>query len=752
LRATAEGCILERAMNDISALPEEAYGLGFVPARFLGAGEDEYRIRDEQLAGIGRSPGSYRPLRPYELETLVKNGNTSPDWGKVLVSAYFTPELVKNSEFAGLVRLGRLAPLVLEHHDLRVPVGITRSRIIACDIGDDCAVHDCSYLAHYIIGDGCILMSNDEIQASNHVKFGNGVVMEGEPEEVRVQLDLMNEAGGRSVLPFEDMTCADAYLWARRRGDSRLMEAFKAMTDASFDRRRGRYGTVGRSSVLKSNCIIKDAAIGECAYVKGANKIKNVTIRSSEAERTQIGEGVELVNGIVGYGCRVFYGSKAVRFVMGPNSALKYGARLIHSVLGDNSTVSCCEILNNLIFPAHEQHHNTSFLIASLVRGQSNMAAGATIGSNHNSRSNDGEIEAGRGFWPGLSTSVKHSSRFASYCLLSKGDYRFELDIPLPFCLVDDDRSRDRLVLVPAYWWSHNLYALMRNESKFLSRDKRVQKIQSVEFSPFAPDTAEEIIAAIGLLEEWCGTGKLDGIEELPGIEIPASRIENSSRPVLVVKPRRARTAYREMLLWYAAREVLAWAESADPELSGGALAARVAEALAPTLPQERPHLHPPERAPESRVRGGVWENLGGQLVPLEKVDRLVERIDRGEIADWQGVHAEYALLAREYPLDKARNAFACLLYLFPGREAPLDLLREALGRLAPLVDRVEEGILSSRRKDHANPFRRATFRSEEEVAAVMGKPEDNAFVKRTRGDMAGLRERCGLLSMRLNA
>jgi hypothetical protein len=133
-------------------------------------------------------------------------------------------------------------------------------------------------------------------------------------------------------------------------------------------------------------------------------------------------------------------------------------------------------------------------------------------------------------------------------------------------------------------------------------------------------------------------------------------------------------------------------------------------------------------------------------------VDRLVERIDRGEIADWQGVHAEYALLAREYPLDKARHAFACLLYLFPGREAPLDLLREALGRLAPLVDRVEEGILSSRRKDHANPFRRATFRSEEEVAAVMGKPEDNAFVKRTRGDMAGLRERCGLLSMRLNA
>ena len=99
------------------------------------------------------------------------------------------------------------------------------------------------------------------------------------------------------------------------------------------------------------------------------NKLKNLTIRSSVVEPTQIGEGCELVNGIIGFGCRVFYGVKAIRFVLGNNSSLKYGARLIHSVLGDNSTISCCEVLNNLVFPAHEQHHNNSFLIATLVMG-----------------------------------------------------------------------------------------------------------------------------------------------------------------------------------------------------------------------------------------------------------------------------------------------------------------------------------------------------------------------------------------------
>ena len=636
-------------MNDIRILSEEGYGLGFVPAAFLAPGEDEYRIRDVQLVEmLGRGPSSYRRLSPHEIETLVKNGNSCRDWDLMRVSDPFAPELVKNCEIAGLVRLGRLERVVLEHHETQVPAGIVNSRIIACDIGDNCSIQDSAYLAHYIVGDGCILLANGEIHVSNHAKFGNGIVMEGESEELRVELDLMNEAGGRSVLPFEGMICADAYLWARNRDDAALMASFRAMTEAMFDRRRGRYGTIGRHSVLKSNRVIKDVSIGECAYVKGSNKLKNLSILSSESERSQIGEGVELVNGIIGYGCRVFYGCKAVRFVMGANSALKYGARLIHSVLGDNSTVSCCEMLNNLVFPAHEQHHNTSFLVASLLKGQSNMAAGATVGSNHNSRSNDGEIEAGRGFWPGLCTSVKHSSRFASYCLLAKADYRYELDITLPFCLVDDDRHGERLVLSPAFWWMHNLFALMRNESKFRSRDKRTTKTQAIEFSPFAPDTAEEIIAAIALLEEWtgaalarrggrdpkkvpagelraAGAAMLEGDGDMSDIEVLGEAVERSRRPTVILKPRRAGAAYREMLLWYGARTVLEFAEAVpDPS-----------EAL---LGLEGP-------------RESSWENVGGQLIPRSKLEALLARSRGGEIRDWGAMHAEYARLAAEYPV-----------------------------------------------------------------------------------------------------
>src|SRR5205085_768420 len=248
--------------------------------------------------------------------------------------------------------------------------------------------------------------------------------------------------------------------------------------------------------------IIKDVLIGSDAYLKGANKLKNLTIKSDEDRTSQIGEGCEIVNGIIGYGCRIFYGVKAVRFVMASHSQLKYGARLLNSYLGHNSTISCCEVLNSLIFPAHEQHHNNSFLCAALVMGQSNMAAGATIGSNHNSRGGDGEIIAGRGFWPGLCVSLKHNSKFASFTIMAKGDFPAELNIAVPFSLVSNDVANDQLVVMPAYWFIYNMYALERNAQKYVDRDKRPTKTQFIEYDYLAPDTINEIFSALAVLQQ----------------------------------------------------------------------------------------------------------------------------------------------------------------------------------------------------------------------------------------------------------
>jgi len=734
-------------MSEVRVVPIGSLGRNFIPEEYLPEGKDEYHLRNEQSP---RADDGWRHLKADEIETLVKNGNTADNWDDVYVTAdHFAAHLVKDCEFYGLVRIGQLDEVYLEHHELTVPVGLTHSRIVSCDIGDNAAIHHVRYLAHYIIGNHVVLLNLDEMHCTNHAKFGNGIVQEGEDEDVRILLDLINEAGGRSVMPFDGMICADAALWAMYPHDAELGGRLGDITQKQFDPRRGFYGTVGDNCVVKNTRIIKDVRMGSCSYIKGANKLKNLTVNSSEDEPSQIGEGVELVNGIIGHGCHVFYGCKAVRFVLSDNSSLKYGARLIHSVLGDNSTISCCEVLNDLIFPAHEQHHNNSFLIASLVMGQSNIAACATIGSNHNSRAPDGEIRAGRGFWPGLCVSVKHNCRFASFTLLAMADYPHELNVPLPFGLVSNDPKADRLQIMPGYWWLYNMYALARNTWKFGARDQRRRKVQNIEFDSLAPDTAEEIFAAIDLLAEWTGEAHLRAGDEAPdgtsreellavghellngpadavdGLEVLADGVEKSRRKVAILKAHAGCRAYREMLHYYAVKNLLTYMEQ-NPDAT---------------------------RASMSEVLGGerqrAWVNLGGQLVAAPDLRRLIADIKSGKLDRWPDIHAAYDRLWETYPLDKQKHAFATLLDLHGAAELTAELWEKALDEAARIQQYVRHQTYASRKKDFDDPFRKMVYETDEEMEAVLGSAEANSFVKQVRDEteqfeqlVAGVRAR----------
>ncbi|MDR2490999.1 MAG: DUF4954 family protein [Spirochaetaceae bacterium] len=722
-------------MNTLFIRGTAGLGYGFIDETCLPPGKDEWYLRTAQANKmLGREETSYRRLTESEIKLLEENGNESPAWNDVYVSDIFDAALIQNTFFSGMVRIGNLEAGCLKFHDYIQRTGIRNSRIISCDIGDNCAINDCAYISHYIIGNGVILSCINEMDTTNHSKFGEGIVKDGEDEDVRVYIEPVNEAGGRRIIPFNGMTCADAYLWAMYRADAKLINTFKTITQKNSDSRRGYYGTVGHGAVIKHCATIKDTRIGDAAYIKGANKLKNLTINSDEAEPAQIGEGVELVNGIVGYGCHVFYGCKAVRFVLGNNCKLNYGARLINSVLGDNSTISCCEVLNNLVFPAHEQHHNNSFLIAALVLGQSNMAAGATIGSNHNSRGNDGEIVAGRGFWPGLSCSMKHNSRFASYCLITKGVYPFELNITLPFSMLTTSGDGKRREVMPAYMWMYNMYALFRNARKYKDRDKRKKAIQVYETDFLAPDTVQEIIAALSLFKEWSAINQ--GSKQF--FAAPRT-LERSHIGVRIIKPEEAVAAYRQMLLYYAVKTLLTLPEDymyqetkqrADAGSVGGSGGGSVYGRLCALA-----------KAAGNVSETSAWENLGGQLVPVYKAEALRDKIRDGSLACWQDIHNEYARLHAEYPLDKAHNAIYVLRFLqggsFPAPEAWNVLLDET----HIICEYIKKQVYITKRKDYTDHFRNITFQSKAEQDAVIGRLDANVCIMQTRAEISALKK-----------
>lgn len=729
-------------MNEIKKRPLKSIGYDFVASKYLPEGRDEYHLRNLQ----NRNGIVYRNLSAYEIEVLVRNNNTSDDWAKIFVSDAFNPELVKNCKFFGLVRIGKLEPLSLEYHNVTFPVGLYNSTIISCDFGDNVVVSNVNYMSHYIIGSETMLANIHELHTTDHSKFGNGIIKEDEDEAVRIWLEVCNENGGRKILPFNGMLPGDAYLWSKYRDDHALMNKFREFTEKKFDKQRGYYGKVGDRCVIKNTSIIKDVWIGDDAYIKGANKLKNLTINSSVEAPSQIGEGCELVNGIIGFGSRIFYGVKAVRFVMASHSQLKYGARLINSYLGNNATISCCEVLNSLIFPAHEQHHNNSFLCAATVMGQSNMAAGATIGSNHNSRAADGEIVAGRGFWPGLCVSLKHNSRFATFTLIAKGDFPAELNIPLPFSLVSNDVSNNKLVIMPAYWFMYNMYALARNAHKYADRDKRTDKTQYLEYDFLAPDSVNEILDAISLLQKFTALAadrcnntrtpedqlleKGKALLEEPNadihnLEVLAEGFEATNRFTQIVKAAEAYRIYNELVVYYAMTNLVDYIQRKGLTSF---------EQVAALLPPDPKRL--------------TWKNIGGQLIPEDALQGLLNRIKDNGIKSWVEVHNFYQESGNKYFEQKLQHALASLMEIkgLTAENFTSEVFKQLLRDTIVTKEWMTNNIYKSRAKDYQSEFRRMVYDNEQEMEEVIGRLDENVFIQQQLEGLQHFKEKVDFL------
>ena len=682
-----------------------------------------------------------RHLNPAEIEILEKNlnHNEDPTWNNFYVDAgdgCFDPNLIHFSFFSGIIILGRLRHVMLTYNDLKLECGIRRSRLSNVVTGNDDVIRNAYYIDNYRLGDRVILFNINEICCTNHSKFGNGILKEGEPESNRVWIGVANENDGRRILPFENMIPADAYIWSHYRDDEKLLDRFVELTEKGNDHKLNTYGFIDDDTVIKNCNIIKDARIGKCAYIKGAFKLKNVTILSSPEEMTQIGEGVEMVNGILGYGCRVFYQAIAVRFVIGRNCQVKYGGRILNSVLGDNSTISCCEVLNNLVFPFHEQHHNSSFLIASTIMGQSNIASGSTIGSNHNSRSPDGEIIAKRGFWPGLCSDFKHNSRFASFVLVAKGSYQNELDIPYPFALVSPGTNGNQAVsIIPAWWFMYDMFAITRNNNKFKKRDKRVIKIQNIETDPFAPDTMQEIMSAldriIGLSSRYLLDTRNDAMEGASTQEeiyqkakdflhqnpdadfVLEDPICQKKYGAKILKPVQAYKMYRKIVKYFATRTLMDYCKIRGVSCLTLDLISKIREQPLYT----------------------EWENVGGQIIPSQKVQELFEAIKNGTIDDWDDVHGFYNLCQVDYEQYKGRYALYLLerLYSRPIEQFSIDLYRNITDDVTVCAYDIYNAAFGSREKDYTDYYRNMTYRNQKEMNAVIGPLSDNAFLRDLR-------------------
>jgi hypothetical protein len=188
--------------------------------------------------------------------------------------------------------------------------------------------------------------------------------------------------------------------------------------------------------------------------------------------------------------------------------------------------------------------------------------------------------------------------------------------------------------------------------------------------------------------------------------------LERSQQPVKILKPCKGYVAYREMLIYYAVKTLLEFFEA-----HGGNFARFQA-------------AHPEEVSL-------VWVNIGGQLVPEIKVDALRAAIREGRLTTWDAIHAEYARLVAEYPLDLALNALQVLRYLCDTPVVNPEQWRLFIAQSRQIRVFIEEQVYKTKRKDYTDPFRAITYRNDAERDAVLGSLADNPFIKTAREDSA---------------
>jgi Domain of unknown function (DUF4954) len=285
---------------------------------------------------------------------------------------------------------------------------------------------------------------------------------------------------------------------------------------------------------------------------------------------------------------------------------------------------------------------------------------------------------------------------------------------------------------MPAYWFLYNMYALARNSWKYVDRDKRTDKTQTIEYDFLAPDSINEIITALGLIEKFTAqayvkqyeNNKTYAADELQligkklleirnniinDLEILAENFEHSDRKVRLIKVLQAYHLYKEIISYYAVIQVV-------ENISINKY--KTFAELQTSIP--------------AKLIVSEWVNAGGQLIQKTALQKFIQQIHTGKIKNWEAVHQFYIKQGENYLSDKLHHALAAFKEVHGIQLKKIDksIFKNLLMQSITTKEWMTKAIYDSRAKDYTNPFRKMVYDSNEEMNAVIGSLQKNSFIK----------------------
>ena len=144
---------------------------------------------------------AYIQLTDEQTKRLIQQGCTAADWRQVTVSPGCDVARIHNTHFSGIVRVGDTTG-VHAVDGIEMPCGIFSASIANCEIGDRVRIANIgSTISNYIIDNDTLIQDVAALVAESGATFGNGV-----------ELETINEGGGRGVRIINDLTSQTAYV------------------------------------------------------------------------------------------------------------------------------------------------------------------------------------------------------------------------------------------------------------------------------------------------------------------------------------------------------------------------------------------------------------------------------------------------------------------------------------------------------------------------------------------------------------
>ena len=546
----------------------------------------------------------FRNLFDEEIGQLVHQGCSSTDWNLVKVSHDFNAESIENSKFTGHIWLNSFKGTVNLVGGITFKTGIYNAWLHNCEVEKNALIHNVrSYIANYKIKENVVIHNVTTIAVDGKSSFGNGV-----------QVEAINEGGGRDIPIYDFLSTQVAYMMSLYRHRPLLVNALKNMVSDYAHFVTSDMGTIGANSKILNCNTILNVKIAQHATVDGAKKLQNGSINSNYEAPVLIGEGVIMDDFIISSGATITDATLVSKCFIGQGCVLDKHYSAENSLFFANCQGFHGEACSIFAGPYTVTHHKSTLLIAGMF---SFLNAGS--GSNQSNHLYKlGPIHQGimeRGAKTTSDSYLLWPSRIGAFSLVMGRHYKHCDTTDFPFSYLIE--SKDESILVPAV----NLKSIgtIRDTQKWPKRDKRTDSnlLDLINFNLLSPYTIHKMIK---------GRQKLLAIRKTSGEQADAYSYDK-----MKIEKRALDRGIKlyEMAIWKFL------GNSLITRLQGGSYLSNkdIQKAL----------------QPDSQVGLGYWVDLSGMICPFEALDHLLKSVESGTILSLEEVNSGLAMLHKNY-------------------------------------------------------------------------------------------------------